>query len=113
MGINTLVLEALPLLKDRIGEIRIVHQTGERDYERVHDGYAKAGVQARVEKFIYEMPEMYFELRAGHLPGWKFDAFGNRGSRPGECSRFRFPRPRTTTRNTMRGYFRMQAQPSF
>lgn len=59
VGINTLVLEALPLLKDRIGKIRIVHQTGERDFERVRDGYAKVGVDARVEKFIHEMPEMY------------------------------------------------------
>ncbi len=59
MGINTLVLQALSFLKARIGEIQLIHQTGERDYERVRDGYAQAGVQARVEKFIYEMPETY------------------------------------------------------
>lgn len=59
MGINTLVLQALPLLESRIGELRIIHQTGERDYERVRDGYAKARIPARVEKFIYEMPETY------------------------------------------------------
>lgn len=59
LGINTMVLESLPYLKSRIGEINIVHQTGEKDYERVRAGYAKAEVHARVEKFIYEMPEMY------------------------------------------------------
>lgn len=59
MGINTLVLESLPLLKSRINELRMIHQTGERDYDRVRTGYAQAGVDARVEKFIDEMPEMY------------------------------------------------------
>jgi UDP-N-acetylglucosamine--N-acetylmuramyl-(pentapeptide) pyrophosphoryl-undecaprenol N-acetylglucosamine transferase len=42
-----------------MGEIQIVHQTGEKDFERVREGYSKAGVTARVEKFIHEMPEMY------------------------------------------------------
>lgn len=59
IGINTMVLESLPILKGRMGELNLVHQTGDKDFERVRDGYAKAGVQARVEKFIYEMPEMY------------------------------------------------------
>jgi UDP-N-acetylglucosamine--N-acetylmuramyl-(pentapeptide) pyrophosphoryl-undecaprenol N-acetylglucosamine transferase len=58
-GINTLVLDSLPFLKARIGEIQIIHQTGEKDYERVRTGYSQAGVHAKVEKFIYEMPEMY------------------------------------------------------
>jgi UDP-N-acetylglucosamine--N-acetylmuramyl-(pentapeptide) pyrophosphoryl-undecaprenol N-acetylglucosamine transferase len=59
MGINTLVLDALPFLKARMGGLRVIHQTGERDFERVKSEYTKAGCQARVEKFIYEMPEMY------------------------------------------------------
>jgi UDP-N-acetylglucosamine--N-acetylmuramyl-(pentapeptide) pyrophosphoryl-undecaprenol N-acetylglucosamine transferase len=58
-GINTLVLEALPLLKDRLTRLKFVHQTGEADYERVKKGYEEFGVQARVEKFIYDMPEVY------------------------------------------------------
>jgi UDP-N-acetylglucosamine--N-acetylmuramyl-(pentapeptide) pyrophosphoryl-undecaprenol N-acetylglucosamine transferase len=57
MGINTLVLESLPFLKDL--SIRWVHQTGERDFDRVVEGYQKAGIPARVEKFIYEMKEAY------------------------------------------------------
>jgi UDP-N-acetylglucosamine--N-acetylmuramyl-(pentapeptide) pyrophosphoryl-undecaprenol N-acetylglucosamine transferase len=61
LGINSVVLEALPFLKDLNGKIRWIHQTGEKDYQRVVDGYAKAGVSARVEKFIYEMPTVYGE----------------------------------------------------
>jgi UDP-N-acetylglucosamine--N-acetylmuramyl-(pentapeptide) pyrophosphoryl-undecaprenol N-acetylglucosamine transferase len=62
LGINTLVLEALPLLKDRWSRLRFVHQTGEKDFDRVKAGYEPLqalGVEARVEKFIYDMPEVY------------------------------------------------------
>jgi UDP-N-acetylglucosamine--N-acetylmuramyl-(pentapeptide) pyrophosphoryl-undecaprenol N-acetylglucosamine transferase len=64
LGINTLVLEALPLLKDRWSRLRFVHQTGEKDFDRVKAGYEPLqalGVQVRVEKFIYDMPEVYGE----------------------------------------------------
>ena len=54
LGINTLVLDALPLLKDI--PIRVIHQTGEKDYERVREGYR---IEAKVEKFIYDMPQAY------------------------------------------------------
>ena len=33
----------------------VTHQTGERDLESVRDAYRKAGVDARVEPFLYEM----------------------------------------------------------
>jgi UDP-N-acetylglucosamine--N-acetylmuramyl-(pentapeptide) pyrophosphoryl-undecaprenol N-acetylglucosamine transferase len=59
LGINTLVLDALPLLADRLPRLRFIHQTGEKDFERVKQGYASTGVNARVEKFIYDMPEVY------------------------------------------------------
>lgn len=62
LGINTLVLEALPLLKDRWTRLKFVHQTGEKDFDRVKAGYEPLqaqGVQVRVEKFIYDMPEVY------------------------------------------------------
>jgi UDP-N-acetylglucosamine--N-acetylmuramyl-(pentapeptide) pyrophosphoryl-undecaprenol N-acetylglucosamine transferase len=58
-AINTLVIEALPHLKDLIQDLRFVHQTGEKDHERVASAYAGYGIQARVEKFIYDMPECY------------------------------------------------------
>jgi UDP-N-acetylglucosamine--N-acetylmuramyl-(pentapeptide) pyrophosphoryl-undecaprenol N-acetylglucosamine transferase len=59
LGINTLVLESFEHLQDLLPHLRFIHQTGERDYERVVAGYAKAGVVARVEKFIFDMPECY------------------------------------------------------
>jgi UDP-N-acetylglucosamine--N-acetylmuramyl-(pentapeptide) pyrophosphoryl-undecaprenol N-acetylglucosamine transferase len=62
LGINTLVLNALPLLKERWSRLRFVHQTGEKDFDRVKEGYAPLqalGVEVRVEKFIYDMPEVY------------------------------------------------------
>jgi UDP-N-acetylglucosamine--N-acetylmuramyl-(pentapeptide) pyrophosphoryl-undecaprenol N-acetylglucosamine transferase len=61
LGINSLVLDALPHLKDLLlkGEIELIHQTGERDWERVTQEYQKVGVTGRVEKFIYDMPEVY------------------------------------------------------
>ncbi len=35
--------------------LAITHQTGERDLERVRDGYRQAGLIARIEPFLYEM----------------------------------------------------------
>jgi UDP-N-acetylglucosamine--N-acetylmuramyl-(pentapeptide) pyrophosphoryl-undecaprenol N-acetylglucosamine transferase len=59
LGINSLVLDALPLLSDLLPGLRFIHQTGEKDYERVLEGHRRAGSQARVEKFIHDMPEAY------------------------------------------------------
>lgn len=59
--INTLVIEALPHMKDLFGRVRILHQTGERDFERVAEAHRLAGSGARVEKFIYDMPAAYAE----------------------------------------------------
>jgi UDP-N-acetylglucosamine--N-acetylmuramyl-(pentapeptide) pyrophosphoryl-undecaprenol N-acetylglucosamine transferase len=58
-GINSLVLESLPLLKDLQPRIRWIHQTGEHDFDRVVSGYRDAGVEGRIERFIYDMPECY------------------------------------------------------
>lgn len=58
MGINTLVLESLPFLKNR--GIEFIHQTGVADYERVAAGYAREGItSARIEKFIDDMGACY------------------------------------------------------
>lgn len=58
-GINSLVLESLPLFEDIKEHIQFTHQTGEKDYERVLDGHRKAGMNSRVEKFIHDMPSAY------------------------------------------------------
>jgi UDP-N-acetylglucosamine--N-acetylmuramyl-(pentapeptide) pyrophosphoryl-undecaprenol N-acetylglucosamine transferase len=53
-AINMAMVEAAPRLAER-GGVAITHQTGERDLERVRDGYQQAGLAARVEPFLYEM----------------------------------------------------------
>jgi UDP-N-acetylglucosamine--N-acetylmuramyl-(pentapeptide) pyrophosphoryl-undecaprenol N-acetylglucosamine transferase len=60
-GINTLVLDALPYLADLGSRLKWIHQTGEKDFERVQQGYFKAGVEGKIEKFIYDMPSAYCE----------------------------------------------------
>lgn len=59
MGINSLVIESLPELKQLGTGVRWIHQTGERDFERVKNAHVQAGTHSRVEKFIYEMLEAY------------------------------------------------------
>ena len=59
LGINSLLLESFEFLTDLLPHLRFIHQTGERDFDRVIEGYRKAGISARVEKFIFDMPECY------------------------------------------------------
>lgn len=59
LGINTMILDALPFLKNH--GIRFIHQTGVKDFERVSAGYEREGVPARVEKFIDDMGACYRE----------------------------------------------------
>jgi UDP-N-acetylglucosamine--N-acetylmuramyl-(pentapeptide) pyrophosphoryl-undecaprenol N-acetylglucosamine transferase len=61
LGVNSMVLAALPFLEDLKGKLRFIHQTGEPDYERVVEGHRKAATHSRVEKFIHEMPAAYAE----------------------------------------------------
>jgi UDP-N-acetylglucosamine--N-acetylmuramyl-(pentapeptide) pyrophosphoryl-undecaprenol N-acetylglucosamine transferase len=60
-GINVMVLDSLPHLGALKSRLRFIHQTGEADFERVLEGHRQAGTNARVEKFIYEMPAAYAE----------------------------------------------------
>ena len=50
-----------PTFKDLQPKLRFVHQTGERDFDRVRQGYQAAGFEGRIEKFIYDMPAVYAE----------------------------------------------------
>jgi UDP-N-acetylglucosamine--N-acetylmuramyl-(pentapeptide) pyrophosphoryl-undecaprenol N-acetylglucosamine transferase len=59
IGINTLVLDSLDYLKIHQAKIQFIHQTGEKDFDRVNASYEKHGFRARVEKFIYEMGDAY------------------------------------------------------
>ncbi|MCP5069536.1 MAG: UDP-N-acetylglucosamine--N-acetylmuramyl-(pentapeptide) pyrophosphoryl-undecaprenol N-acetylglucosamine transferase, partial [bacterium] len=57
--INDALLAAIPELAKR--RVRVVHQTGEADRERVAEAYATAGVDARVVAFEQDMPHCYRE----------------------------------------------------
>lgn len=58
-GINSRVLEALPLLQDLKGQVHIVHQTGKGDLESVAKGYADQNFPAEVREFIDDMAGAY------------------------------------------------------
>ena len=54
-AINVAMVEAATRLAAAAPRVAITHQTGERDLEMVRDGYRRAGLEARVEPFLYEM----------------------------------------------------------
>lgn len=58
-AINKTVPRAIPELLKRVPGLRVIHQTGERDYNDVQSAYAQAGVAAEVFKFIDDMPAFF------------------------------------------------------
>jgi UDP-N-acetylglucosamine--N-acetylmuramyl-(pentapeptide) pyrophosphoryl-undecaprenol N-acetylglucosamine transferase len=54
-AINVAMVEAAAALARATPAVQLTHQTGERDLTMVRDGYATAGLTARVEPFLYEM----------------------------------------------------------
>jgi UDP-N-acetylglucosamine--N-acetylmuramyl-(pentapeptide) pyrophosphoryl-undecaprenol N-acetylglucosamine transferase len=54
-AINLAMVEAAAQLATGGVHLRLTHQTGERDVEMVRDAYGKAGLQAVVEPFLYDM----------------------------------------------------------
>ena len=58
-AINQAVVRALPELLKRVPGLRIIHQTGERDYNEIQAAYAQAAIPAEVSKFIDDMPGFF------------------------------------------------------
>ena len=54
-AINVAMVEAAPRLAAETPRVVLTHQTGERDLVLVRDGYTRAGLEARVEPFLYTM----------------------------------------------------------
>jgi UDP-N-acetylglucosamine--N-acetylmuramyl-(pentapeptide) pyrophosphoryl-undecaprenol N-acetylglucosamine transferase len=54
-AINVAMVAAAARLAASSPRLAITHQTGERDLEMVRDGYRRAGLEARVEPFLFEM----------------------------------------------------------
>jgi UDP-N-acetylglucosamine--N-acetylmuramyl-(pentapeptide) pyrophosphoryl-undecaprenol N-acetylglucosamine transferase len=58
-AINQVVIEAVPMLRERIPSIRIIHQTGEHDYNDAAARYSKMGAPVEAFKFIDDMPRFF------------------------------------------------------
>jgi UDP-N-acetylglucosamine--N-acetylmuramyl-(pentapeptide) pyrophosphoryl-undecaprenol N-acetylglucosamine transferase len=63
-AINVALVEAAPRLAAAELRVAITHQTGERDLEMVRDGYRRAGLEARVEPFLFTMDR---EMKAADI----------------------------------------------
>ena len=63
-AINVAMVEAAPRLAASARGVAITHQAGERDVEMVRDGYRRAGIEARVEPFLYAIDR---EMNAADL----------------------------------------------
>jgi UDP-N-acetylglucosamine--N-acetylmuramyl-(pentapeptide) pyrophosphoryl-undecaprenol N-acetylglucosamine transferase len=63
-AINMAMVEAAARLAAVAPRVAVTHQTGERDLEMVRDGYRRAGLEARVEPFLFAMDR---EMKAADL----------------------------------------------
>jgi UDP-N-acetylglucosamine--N-acetylmuramyl-(pentapeptide) pyrophosphoryl-undecaprenol N-acetylglucosamine transferase len=57
--INQSVVESLAILKPQFSDLRVIHQTGERDYQRVKQAYETMGIQTDVRPFFADMPRRF------------------------------------------------------
>ena len=57
--LNQAMEESLPHFRGMKAKMRIIHQTGDRDYEFVRKFYEREGVAAEVHRFIHEMDQAY------------------------------------------------------
>ncbi len=78
-AINDLALLVAPELHKR--GIKIIHQTGENDFERVRAAYESAGIEAELYGFTKEMPSLIARAdlavsRAGASTLWELSANG-------------------------------------
>lgn len=57
--LNEAMGDSLSHLGDLKGKMRIIHQTGDRDYDEVRRFYEREGVEAEVYRFIQDMDQAY------------------------------------------------------
>ena len=55
-AINQAVIDALPALREKVPGLRIIHQTGEKDFKDAEAAYQIAQFDAEVAPFITDMP---------------------------------------------------------
>lgn len=56
-AINGCLVKCLPLLESKASPLKVIHQTGERDYNAVREAYRDQGVDAEVHAFIEDVPQ--------------------------------------------------------
>lgn len=59
--INQMVFAALPALKTRVADLRLIHLTGDKETLQIAERCAELGIPARVMPFHSEMNELYRE----------------------------------------------------
>lgn len=60
-GLNTMATAAVVALHESLAGWHVVHQTGDRDAERVRAAYAAAEIEAEVAPFCDDLPRRYAE----------------------------------------------------
>lgn len=58
-AINECVVKSLVLIRPDTERLRIIHQTGDRDYNGVEDAYREQGVSAEIRAFIESTPHAF------------------------------------------------------
>ena len=58
-AINLATIASLRELRQRVPDIHIIHQTGEKDYDMATAAYLDSGISAEVAPFIDHMPETF------------------------------------------------------
>jgi len=81
LPVNRAFMEAAELLAKRNTEMRIVHQTGERDYNNVRAAYARHEMEVEVAPFLTNMAERFawadvIVCRAGAITAAEIAAAG-------------------------------------
>ncbi|HTV55748.1 MAG TPA: undecaprenyldiphospho-muramoylpentapeptide beta-N-acetylglucosaminyltransferase [Terriglobia bacterium] len=59
VAINSAVVGALQFFKQQPGQFRIIHQTGERDFDRVRRAYSEVGIEAEIYSFVDDLASVF------------------------------------------------------
>lgn len=60
-ALNRVLVESAAELKARVPGLRIIHQTGQPEYEKIAEAYRAAGVEVEASAFINDMPAKFAE----------------------------------------------------
>lgn len=58
-ALNECATKALPLVAAAIKDLKVIHQTGERDYNVVCEAYRSRGIPVEVTPFVEDMPQAF------------------------------------------------------